>query len=93
MTQTTLRLGVDARAIVVPATAVQNGQQGQYVYVVGDDQTVAMRPVKVARTNGDDAVIADGRQAGRRRRHRRSAAADAGRPRVGQTAAGGGGVR
>jgi membrane fusion protein, multidrug efflux system len=60
LTQTTLRLGVDQRAIVVPVQAVQNGQQGQYVYVVGEDQTVALRPVKVARTNGDDAVIAEG---------------------------------
>src|SRR6185295_2813923 len=53
MTQTTLRLGVDARAIVVPSAAVQNGQQGQYVFIVGRDQTVTMRSVKVARTNGD----------------------------------------
>jgi len=60
VTQTTLRLGVDQRAVVVPAIAVQNGQQGQYVYVVGEDQTVTMRPVRVARTHGDDAVIADG---------------------------------
>jgi multidrug efflux system membrane fusion protein len=64
LTQTTLRLGVDQRAIVVPVEAVQNGQQGQYVYVVGEDQTVSMRPVRVARTNGGDAVIAEGVKAG-----------------------------
>jgi len=64
LAQTTLRLGVDPRAIVVPAPAVQNGQQGQYVYVVGEDMTVAMRPVTVSRTNGDDAVIAEGVKAG-----------------------------
>jgi multidrug efflux system membrane fusion protein len=60
LTQTTLRLGVDAHAIVVPAAAVQNGQQGQYVYLAGEDRTVTLRPVKVARINGDDAVITEG---------------------------------
>jgi multidrug efflux system membrane fusion protein len=64
LTQTTLRLGVDRRAIVVPSAAVQNGQQGQYVYVVGEDQTVTMRPVKIARTHADDAVVAEGLRPG-----------------------------
>jgi multidrug efflux system membrane fusion protein len=64
LAQTTLRLGVDSRAIVVPSVAVQNGQQGQYVFILGRDQTVTMRSVKVSRTNGDDTVIADGVQPG-----------------------------
>src|SRR5579862_3686428 len=55
-----LRLAVDPHAIVVPAAAVQNGQQGQFVFIVKADRTVAMRPVTVARTSGDDAVIATG---------------------------------
>jgi multidrug efflux system membrane fusion protein len=64
LVQVTLQLSVDAHAVVVPAMAVQNGQQGQYVYVVGADRTASVRPVKVARTNGDDAVIADGLRVG-----------------------------
>jgi multidrug efflux system membrane fusion protein len=59
-----LRLSVDPHAIVVPASAVQNGQQGQFVFVVGGDRTVAMRPVTIARTRGDTAVVSAGLQAG-----------------------------
>jgi multidrug efflux system membrane fusion protein len=55
-----LRLAVEPHAIVVPAAAIQNGQQGQFVYVVNADRSVAMRPVAVARTAGDDAVITSG---------------------------------
>jgi multidrug efflux system membrane fusion protein len=62
--QVSLQLAVDPHAIVVPTTAVQNGQQGQFVYVVNADKTVALRPVDVARTAGDDAVIASGVQIG-----------------------------
>jgi len=60
LVQVTLQLAVDPRAIVVPATAVQNGQQGQYVYLVGKDSTVSMQPVKVSRTTGSDAVVESG---------------------------------
>jgi multidrug efflux system membrane fusion protein len=59
-----LQLSVEPHAIVVPATAVQNGQQGQFAYVVKADKTVALRPVKVARADGDDLVIAEGLAAG-----------------------------
>jgi len=59
-----LRLSVDAHAIVVPTAAVQNGQQGQYVFVVQNDRTVVVRPVKVVRTRGDDAVVSDGLKTG-----------------------------
>ena len=38
--QVTLNLTTDADALVVPATAVQASQDGQYVYVVKSDQTV-----------------------------------------------------
>lgn len=60
LVQVSLQLAVDAHAVVVPASAVQNGQQGQYVYVVGADKTVALRPVTVDRTSGDDAIVAKG---------------------------------
>jgi membrane fusion protein, multidrug efflux system len=58
------QLGADADAIVVPAPAVQNGQNGSQVFVVKSDQTVELRPVKVARTIGNLAVIADGLKEG-----------------------------
>ena len=53
-------LGEEPDRIVAPATAVQSGQQGQYVFVVKADATVELRPVKVARMDEIEAVIADG---------------------------------
>jgi membrane fusion protein, multidrug efflux system len=64
LVQVTLQLAVDEHALVIPASAVQNGQQGQYVYVVGADKTASLRPVTIARTSGDDAVVAGGVKAG-----------------------------
>ncbi len=57
-------LGEEPDRIVAPATAVQSGQQGQYVFVVKGDATVELRPVKVARMDEVDAVIAEGLDAG-----------------------------
>jgi len=57
-------LTTDPEAVVVPSVAVQDGQQGPYVFTVKDDQTVEMRPVKVARTRGVETVVAGGLQAG-----------------------------
>jgi len=50
--------------IVVPTVAVQAGQQGQYVYVVKPDQTVALQPVTVVRTSGGESVVTGGLKAG-----------------------------
>lgn len=61
-----LQLRVDPHAIVVPSLAVQQGQQGTFTYVVGADDTVQLRPVTVARTEGDESVIASGLQPGER---------------------------
>src|SRR4051812_21434189 len=47
-------------ATVVPTIAVQSGQQGMFVYVIKPDKTVELRPVTVARTHGDDSIIATG---------------------------------
>jgi membrane fusion protein, multidrug efflux system len=55
-----VRLATDAKAIVVPAVAVQAGPEGQYVYVVKNDQTVEMRPVIVARTAGRETILKSG---------------------------------
>ncbi|HXM39759.1 MAG TPA: efflux RND transporter periplasmic adaptor subunit [Bryobacteraceae bacterium] len=55
-----LTLGTQSNATVVPSEAVQDGQHGQFVFVVKSDQTVESRPVTVARTIGRKAVIAKG---------------------------------
>lgn len=47
-------------AVVMPATAVQNGPNGQYVFIVKPDRSVELRNVKIARTEGDAAVVASG---------------------------------
>ncbi|HEX7484745.1 MAG TPA: efflux RND transporter periplasmic adaptor subunit [Vicinamibacterales bacterium] len=62
--QVTLDLATDPSALVVPATAVQTSQDGQFVYVVKPDRTVEMRPVRVNRQQGDQVVIAEGVTAG-----------------------------
>jgi multidrug efflux system membrane fusion protein len=53
-------LTTDQNAVVVPTTAVQAGQQGQYVFVVKDDQTADLRTVTVARTVGNESIIQQG---------------------------------
>jgi membrane fusion protein, multidrug efflux system len=46
-------------AVTVPSAAVQVSQTGNYVYVIKDEKA-ELRPVKVARTLGDVAVIESG---------------------------------
>jgi membrane fusion protein, multidrug efflux system len=62
--QVTLQLTTDPDAIVVPATAVQTSQDGQFVYVVKADQTAEMRPVQPERQQGDQMIIARGLSVG-----------------------------
>jgi multidrug efflux system membrane fusion protein len=50
----------DPAAVVIPSLAVQAGPEGQFVYVVKPDQSVDLRPITVARTNGGVSVIKDG---------------------------------
>ena len=58
------QVGLDPAAIVVPSTAVQNSQNGSTVYVVKSDATVELRTVKVARTDGDNTLVAEGLKPG-----------------------------
>ncbi len=51
---------------VVPATTVQRGPQGAFAYVIGADDTVAMRPIEVDSLAGDEAIIGKGLSAGER---------------------------
>jgi len=46
--------------------ALQVGQNGLFVFVVKDDNTVEMREITTAGTNGDMSAIASGLQAGER---------------------------
>jgi len=60
----TLRLTTQPNAITVPNQAVQNGQDGQFIYVVKDDQTVEARPVTTGVRIDQDLVILSGIRAG-----------------------------
>jgi multidrug efflux system membrane fusion protein len=56
------RLLVDTRhdGLTVSAAAVQQGPKGSYVYVIGTDGTVQIRPVTVAQTSEGQALIDKG---------------------------------
>jgi multidrug efflux system membrane fusion protein len=47
-------------ALVVPASTLQRGPDGTFVYVVGADQTVALRPVEAVAPTGEVAIIDKG---------------------------------
>lgn len=64
--KTRLLLTTVRGALVVPAAAVQRGPQGTFVYLVSADQRVAVRPVRVDRIEGEQALIAEGLGAGDR---------------------------
>jgi multidrug efflux system membrane fusion protein len=53
-----------ARAVVVPASAVAAGQQGDYAYVVTAERKAQLRPVVVEQAGEREAVIAEGISAG-----------------------------
>ena len=55
-----LRLHEQADAIVIPAQAVQTGPEGQYVYIVDQEQTAQVRRIEVERTDGERAIVAKG---------------------------------
>ena len=61
-----LKLYDQTNAIVVPSVAVQTGPQGEFVFVLKPDATAEVREVKVARTEGDLTVIAQGLAKGER---------------------------
>jgi len=55
-----LTLTQQDNATVAPSSAIQNGPNGQYVFVVKPDSTVDLRPVKIARSEGDITVMGSG---------------------------------
>jgi membrane fusion protein, multidrug efflux system len=60
------RLLLEARhnGLTIAASAIQQGPAGAFVWVIGPDETVQMRPVTVAQTSDGVALIDSGLQAG-----------------------------
>lgn len=61
-----LKLAIQPKAVVVPSQAVQTGQHGQYVFVVGPDLIVEYRPIVVGRMFEEEIVVEKGLQPGER---------------------------
>ncbi|BAV46110.1 RND family efflux transporter MFP subunit [Mesorhizobium loti] len=59
-----LDAGIMPQMTSVPTVAVQPSQKGPFVYVVKPDNTVEMRPVQVALTEGQNSAISQGVRAG-----------------------------
>ena len=59
-----LTTSVIRNALTIPTDALQQNDQGQFVYVVGADNRVAIRPVEVAQRLHAVALISKGLQAG-----------------------------
>jgi multidrug efflux system membrane fusion protein len=59
-----IQLAIRRNVIAVPVTAVQQGPNGSYAFVVGNDRTVQKRPLKVGALNKTTAIIDDGLQPG-----------------------------
>jgi multidrug efflux system membrane fusion protein len=53
-------------AVVVPAAAIQRGNQGTVVYVVKDDNSVTLRTITAGPTEGQLTAVTQGLQAGER---------------------------
>lgn len=54
-----VKLAEQTGAIVIPTTAIMEGQKGSQVFVVEGD-TVSLRPIEVDRSTGSLAIIAEG---------------------------------
>jgi multidrug efflux system membrane fusion protein len=61
-----LSLETKKNVLIVPTVAIQRGPTGTFVYVVGEDSTVSVRPVKLGISQGNDVAIDDGLSPGDR---------------------------
>ncbi len=61
-----LRLEIRHDSILAPDAAIQRGTQGTFVYVVGRDNTVSVRPVALGPASGDVVAIEKGVAVGER---------------------------
>ena len=61
-----LIVGEEKNAVVVPDRAIEEGPNGNYVFVIKPDMTVEMRPVTVSQSQQNLSVITKGLTAGER---------------------------
>ena len=61
-----LLLETRKNAVTVPVSAIQRGPQGTFTYLVNSNNTVEVRPVQLALTQANTAVIASGLEPGER---------------------------
>lgn len=63
-----VRLSLDTKknVIIIPNAAVQRGPTGTFVYVVKEDSSVSVRPVKLGLSEAGDIAVDDGLQPGER---------------------------
>ena len=61
-----VRLALDTKrnATIIPAVAIQRGPTGTFVYLVAEDTTVSVRPVRTGLSEGNDVSIEEGLQPG-----------------------------
>lgn len=59
-----VEVGITHDAVVAPTAAVQDGQDGPYVFLIKPDKTAEMRKIVVDRTANDEAVIRSGLEGG-----------------------------
>lgn len=57
-------LSVRKGAVVVPSPAIQDGQQGSFVFVVKKDQTAEVRPVVIGPSRNGETLVEKGVEAG-----------------------------
>ena len=54
-----LSLETKKNVLIIPSVAIQRGPTGTFVYLVGQDSTVSVRPVKLGMSQGNDVAIED----------------------------------
>jgi membrane fusion protein, multidrug efflux system len=61
-----VRLLIDVlkNTVVIPASTIQRGSQGTFVYIVTQNQTAELRPVTLKNTEGNDVALASGVEGG-----------------------------
>ena len=57
-------LKTSKNAVAIPASAIQRGPKGLYVFLVKDDQTVEMRPIKAGPETNGFTIVEGGLEAG-----------------------------
>ena len=61
-----LRLKTQPNAVVIPSQAIQNGQQGPFVFVIKDDGTVDARTITPGESDKGEVIVQKGLAAGER---------------------------